>query len=78
MQTGDEKKSIHYHYNKNTNKTIFIGTIYLFMLLHFNKNNMYFFNNKIVMLKGTPTVLVLINHNGISSTKENTTPYLFY
>lgn len=78
MQTGDEKKGIHYHYNENTNKTIFIRTIYLFMLLHFNKNNMYFFNNKIVMLKGTPTVLVLINHNGISSTKENTTPYLIY
>lgn len=70
MKKGKEK-NIHYHYNENTNKTTSIQTIYLFMLQHFN-------NNKTVMLNGTPTVLILTNHNGMSSTKKNTRSYLMY
>jgi hypothetical protein len=30
------------------------------------------------MLNGTPTVLIIINHNGMSSTKKNTRAYLIY
>jgi hypothetical protein len=46
------------------------------MLLHFNKINTYCSYNKVVMLNGTPTVLIPINYNGMSSTKKNATVYL--
>lgn len=40
------------------------------MLLHFHKNNMYCFHNTTGMSHGTPSVLILLNHNGMSSTKK--------
>lgn len=48
------------------------------MLLHFHKSNMYCSYNTTVMLYCTPIVLILLNHNGMSSTKKNTTAYLIY